>query len=81
MSGEKIFKSYCVACHGVKGNMGTNGAFDLTRSTLPLPERIEVITNGRNAMTPFKTLLSEEKIKAVAEYVEELRKQPEGGEK
>lgn len=74
IDGEKIYKNYCVTCHGVYGDMGGSGAFDLTTSKLTLDERIQVITKGRNLMTPFEGLLSEEKIKAVAEYVETLRK-------
>jgi mono/diheme cytochrome c family protein len=73
VDGEKIYKTYCVTCHGIAGDMGASGAFNLKTSVLPLEERIKVITNGRNAMTPFKGLLSEEKIHAVAEYVEKLR--------
>lgn len=71
--GGKIYKQYCVTCHGLYGDMGATGAFNLQETTLTLEERIEVITNGRNTMTGFKTLLSEEKIKAVAEYTFELK--------
>ncbi len=71
--GEKIYKTYCVTCHGVNGDMGGSGAFDLTKSQLTLEERIKIISEGRNMMTPFKELLSKEKIKAVAEYIETLR--------
>lgn len=74
IDGEKIYKQQCVICHGVYGDMGASGAFNLTTSTLSMEERINVITNGRNAMTGFKTLLNEEKIKAVAEYTLELKK-------
>ena len=73
IDGAKIYKTYCVTCHGIYGDMGGSGAFDLTTSKLTLDERIEVITKGRNLMTPFEGLLSPEKIKAVAEYVETLR--------
>lgn len=73
--GEKIYKTYCVTCHGVRGDMGASGAFNLTTSVLTLEERIEVITNGRNTMTPFKSLLDEEKIKAVAEFTMTLKKE------
>lgn len=73
VDGEKIYKTYCVTCHGIYGDMGGSGAFDLTKSKLTLEERIKVISEGRNLMTPFKELLSEEKIKAVAEYIETLR--------
>ena len=74
IDGAKIYKTYCVTCHGLYGDMGGSGAFDLTVTELTLEEKIEVITNGRNLMTPFEGLLSEEKIKAVAEYIAELKK-------
>lgn len=72
--GAKIYKQYCVTCHGLYGDMGASGAFDLTTSTLTQEERIEVITKGRNLMTAFEALLSPAKIEAVAEYIETLRK-------
>jgi mono/diheme cytochrome c family protein len=74
IDGEKIYKNYCVTCHGLYGDMGASGAHDLTKSELSLEERITVITKGRNTMTPFEGLLSEEKIKAVAEYTIKLKK-------
>ena len=74
IDGEKIYKQNCVTCHGLYGDMGASGAFNLTTTELTLEERVEVITNGRNAMTPFGNLLSPEKIKAVAEYTFELQK-------
>ena len=74
VDGKKVYKTYCVTCHGLYGDMGASGAHDLTTSELTLEERVEVIANGRNTMTPFKDLLSEEKIKAVAEYTMELKK-------
>lgn len=74
VDGEKVYKTYCVVCHGLYGDMGASGAFNLQTSALPLEERINVITNGRNVMTPFKELLSEEKIRAVAEYTMTLKK-------
>ena len=73
VDGEKVYKQYCVTCHGIYGDMGASGAFNLKTSQLTVEERIQVITNGRNAMTPFKTLLNEEKIKAVAEYTMTLK--------
>ncbi len=72
--GEKIYKQYCVTCHGLYGDMGASGAHDLTKSQLPLEERIAVITKGRNTMTGFESILDEARIKAVAEYVVKLRK-------
>jgi len=75
--GEKVYKTYCVTCHGLYGNMGGSGAFDLTASTLKLEERIQVITKGRNVMMGFESLMSPEKIKAVAEYTLTLKGEEE----
>ena len=66
--GKEIYRNYCVACHGETGDLALNGAKKFPESTLNLEERILVITNGRNMMTPFKGLLNEEEIKAVAAY-------------
>ncbi|NUO01952.1 MAG: c-type cytochrome [Saprospiraceae bacterium] len=74
--GQKLYKTYCVTCHGLNGDMQGNGAIDLTKSALSLDERIKVISEGRTGtvMVGFKTLLDEAKVKALAEYVEKLRK-------
>lgn len=76
VDGEKVYKQYCVTCHGVYGDMGASGAYNLTTSELTLEERIEVITNGREGttMVGFRSLMNEEKIKAVAEYTIKLKK-------
>jgi mono/diheme cytochrome c family protein len=49
-------------------------ASDLSISTMELAAKIELIENGKGAMTPFSDILSEEQIKAVAEYSESLKK-------
>ena len=66
--GKNVFKTYCILCHGADGKLGLNGAMDMTQSILTLDERIQVITNGRNTMAPYKGVLDEDEIKAVAEY-------------
>lgn len=70
--GARIFKKYCVACHGLNGKMGLNGAKDLTQSQLSLTERKLLIANGKNTMTPFKSILSAEEITLVAQYSQSL---------
>lgn len=72
--GQKIYKQYCVTCHGLYGDMGASGAHDLTASVLEVEERVTVITKGRGAMTPFENLLDADEIAAVAEYTLELKK-------
>lgn len=68
VDGKKVWKTYCVACHGLYGDMEVNGAKNLNLSTLPVAERINIITNGKNVMTPFKDVLSAEQIEAVAKF-------------
>lgn len=70
LAGEGVFKQYCVACHGVDGKLGINNSKDLTASVMPLKDRIEQITNGKagTAMTPFKSILTEDQIRQVAVY-------------
>ncbi len=72
VDGKAIYQQYCVACHGANGRMEINGAKDFTKSELELEERVHVITNGRNLMQAYKSLLSEKEIKAVAQYTMQL---------
>ncbi len=73
ISGAAIFKKYCQTCHGADGKLGLNGAKNLSVSILPLNQKIEIISNGKGVMTPFRAILSAEEIKAVAEYTSELK--------
>ena len=74
IDGSRIYKTYCVTCHGLYGDMGSVGAFDLTQTTLTMEEKIEVITNGRNTMGAYAELLTPEQIIAVAEFTETLKR-------
>lgn len=74
--GKSVYADKCTVCHGADGKKGISGATDLSSSTLALAGRIDVITNGRNSMVGWKGVLTEKEIKAVAEYLEELRPQP-----
>lgn len=71
--GASTFKKYCTSCHGADGKMGLNGAANLAISTLTKDEAVQVITNGRKLMAPYKSILSAEEIDAVAGYVLTLR--------
>jgi cytochrome c6 len=71
--GSKIYKQYCVVCHGPDGKLGLNGAKDLTVSQYSEAERIIQVTEGKGAMTPFKNVLSPEEIKAVVAYTFTLK--------
>lgn len=68
-----LYAKKCSLCHGADGKLMLSGATDLSKSTLSLRERIMVITNGRKTMAPYKGLLSEKEIEALAIYIEGFR--------
>ena len=68
VDGSAVFKTHCQLCHGPDGKLGLNGAKDFSVSELTLEERVEVITKGRNTMASYENILSEDEIKAVAQY-------------
>ena len=72
--GKKLYKIYCVACHGKDGRQEFNGAKDFAKSTMTLEERIIIIREGRKMMTPFKGMLKEKEIEAIAGYTLKLSK-------
>lgn len=74
VNGQELYSASCAKCHGEDGKLNLLGAKDLSVSTMDLNARIEIIKNGKNAMTPFSGMLNEEQIKAVAEYTEMLKK-------
>ncbi len=71
--GEKIFKTYCIACHGLDGKLALNGAKDLSVSAITMEDRIQQITKGKGLMTPYESILSPEQIQAVADYTVTLK--------
>ena len=74
MSGQDMYTANCTKCHGDDGKAGVAGAYDLSVSTLDLNAKIAIIKNGKEMMAPFNGILSDEQIKAVAEYTETLKK-------
>ena len=74
VNAKKIFKANCASCHGFTGNLGINGAKDLTASNISLEEAIAQVYHGKGLMTPYKDILSAEELVAVAKYTETLRK-------
>ena len=70
ISGKEIFEEKCSLCHGNDGKLGMAGAKDLSVSMLDHAGIVEIITNGKNAMTAYKATLSAEQIEAVSSYIE-----------
>lgn len=70
---KKKFKMFCSICHGIKGDMMVNGAKDLTKSKISLQESVAQVYHGKGLMTPFKGVLKDHEIVAIAKYTESLR--------
>jgi len=70
--GVEKYKIFCAVCHGSDGKLNVNGASDLSKSKLTKKGRIKIITKGKGLMIPFKGILNEDEINAVAKYLEEL---------
>ena len=67
-TGEQVYTQYCALCHGPDGKLEMNGAKDITISELTLEDRMTLIKEGRNLMTPFNGILNDDEIRAVAKY-------------
>lgn len=75
VSGKNLYTLNCSSCHGADGKLGLSGAKDLTQSVLSDQQRLDIITNGKNAMPSMKEALgSTQNIQSVADYVKSLKK-------
>lgn len=72
--GKKVYDRTCAPCHGLDGSQGVSGAKDLGVSVLGLEDRIQLIKKGKGVMPGYQSTLSENEIKAVAEYTMTLKK-------
>ena len=65
-----VFQSSCGTCH-VLADAGTTGTIgpNLDQSKPQLQEAITQITNGGGGMPPFRGTLSEQQIRALAQYI------------
>jgi len=67
-NGEEVYGVYCERCHGKGGLNGAMG-LDLTTTKFDHIAIIERIKNGSGSMPPFKDVLSEQELNAVADYI------------
>jgi mono/diheme cytochrome c family protein len=72
-NGEFIYEKNCTACHGIDGKLCVLGAKDLSLSSISKEESIPLITNGKNTMTAFGSVLTKAEIDSVAGYVQTLK--------
>ena len=69
-NGKEIFEDKCTLCHGSDGKLGINGAKDLSVTQMNHAGIVETVTNGKNSMAAYKSVLTTEQIDAVASYIE-----------
>ena len=72
-SGSYLYKKYCILCHGADGKLAFNGAKEIPSSVLNLEERKALIKYGKNLMTPFEGILTDEQIDSVTVYTFTLK--------
>lgn len=73
--GELIYLNNCASCHGIEGNEGTSGAFDLSQMKLSRDSIGNIIKYGRNGMPPFEYIISDSiDVEALLDHVEKLKK-------
>ncbi|MBC7502721.1 MAG: cytochrome c oxidase subunit II [Herminiimonas sp.] len=69
--GDKVYAANCIACHQANGK-GVPGAFPALDGSAvvmgPKPAQIDILLNGKNAMPPWKGVLSDTDIAAVITY-------------
>jgi mono/diheme cytochrome c family protein len=74
--GRQVFDSACVACHGYDGRGGYGGGVPLDQ-VRDVALIYATVTDGRGNMPPLGDLLSQEQIRAVADFiVKDLFKSP-----
>ena len=67
--GKALYSTYCIACHGEKGDAGLSGAKNLRTSALSQDEKMTIIKNGKGSMPGFSKL-SDDEVKAILLYTD-----------
>ena len=71
--GQLLFQKNCVRCHGANGQLGANGAHNLTKSNLNAFGRTYLVTNGMGKMPAFGKKLTPAQVQQVVAYSLTLR--------
>jgi mono/diheme cytochrome c family protein len=72
ISGVELYKSNCQSCHGPKGDMGNNGAADLSLSSIDHNKELQIINDGKKPMPAYNSLSAPEKDSLIT-FIEGLR--------
>lgn len=69
-----LFEQKCSLCHGNDGTAGIGNAANLQTSKADSATSLQIITDGKGSMPPFKSQFSEQQIHKLVGYVFSLRK-------
>jgi mono/diheme cytochrome c family protein len=72
--GKDLYKKNCNLCHGSDGARGMSGAANLATSVMSREAKIEIITNGKGAMSAYGEKLTTIEIASIADYLDQLKK-------
>lgn len=72
--GEQLYAQFCSSCHGSagQGGVGPPLAGTVTVNYPDAADEIDIVTNGRLAMPPFGSALTEDEIAAVVAFTRGL---------
>jgi quinohemoprotein ethanol dehydrogenase len=65
------YRQFCLACHGDKGTGGQGGGATLAKMARDRQALANSAWNGKNAMPPFRGMLTGEQLRDIAFYVSE----------
>jgi mono/diheme cytochrome c family protein len=67
--GRQIYQQFCIACHGDRGTGGHGGGATLANASADIQALANTAWVGRNAMPPFRGMLTPEQLRDVAHYI------------
>ena len=73
LHGKALYSAQCTVCHGDAGTAGLSGAKNLHTSQKANDEIHSIINTGKNTMPKMEGKFNEQELKALVQYVKELR--------
>ena len=68
-NGRKVYQQFCTACHGDRGTGGHGGGTTLANASTDVQSLANTAWSGKNAMPPFRGMLTPEQLRDVAHYI------------
>lgn len=73
LHGKALYNAQCAVCHGEDGTAGLSGAKNLQKSQMNNEQILDIINKGKNTMPKMEGKYNEQELKALVQYVKELR--------